>query len=259
MTLTERERAAPPALRFFDAQVEHMRNEFGVNDEILAEVAVKARAHATNNPNAIFRKPLTVEQVLAEAPVFGRLRKLYACPPSCGAAAVIVCSSRFAARHGIAERVAIRALVTVSDSAVDLDHPNVLDALGREATRRAAHHAYELAGVGPEDIDVAEVHDCFVSNELIACSSLGFCDEDELPVFVSEGRNSYGGDVVVGPSGGLLGKGHPLGATGLAQIAELTWQLRGQAGGQQVERARIGLQHNLGLGSSLSVTILQAC
>jgi len=259
MGLSERERSTPPALLLFAAQLECMRTELGIDDEIFAQVAVKARAHAANNPNAIYREPLTVAQILAEPPLFGHLRKLYACPPSCGAAAVIVCSSRFAARHGLAQRVAIRAQVTVSDLAQDLDHPNVLDALGREATRRAARRAYELAGVGPEDIDVAEVHDCFVSNELIACSSLGFCEETELSAFVSEGRSTYGGDVVVCPSGGLLSKGHPLGATGLAQIAELTWQLRGQAGGRQVERARTGLQHNLGIGSSLSITILQAC
>ena len=259
MGLSERERSTPPALQLFAAQLERMRTELGIGDEIFAQVAVKARAHAANNPNAIFRDPLTVAQILAEPPLFGHLRKLYACPPSCGAAAVIVCSPRFAARHGLAQRVVIRAQVMVSDLAEDLDHPNVLDALGRDATRRAARHAYQLAGVGPEDIDVAEVHDCFVSNELIACSSLGFCGENELTRFVTEGRNTYGGDVVVCPSGGLLSKGHPLGATGLAQIAELTWQLRGQAGGRQVERARIGLQHNLGIGSSLSVTILQAC
>ena len=259
MGLSERERSSPPALQLFAAQIECMRTELGVDDETFARVAVKARAHAANNPDAIFREPLTVAQILAEPPVFGRLRKLYACPPSCGAAAVIVCGARFAARHGLAQRVAIRAQVMVSDMARDLDHPNVLDALGRDATRRAARQAYEIASVGPEDIDVAEVHDCFVSNELIACSSLGFCDETEFPAFVTEGRNTYGGDVIVCPSGGLLSKGHPLGATGLAQIAELTWQLRGQAGGRQVERARTGLQHNFGVGSSLSVTILQAC
>ena len=129
------------------------------------------------------------------------------------------------------------------------------------AMRRAARarHAYEQAGVGPEDIDVAEVHDCFVSNEMISCASLGFCDEDDINDFVLRGENTYGGTVVVCPSGGLMSKGHPLGATGLAQITELTWQLRGVSGARQVDGARTALQHNGGLGSAVSVAILQSC
>lgn len=254
----ERERAMPPALQLFSAQLEWMHREMGVSDEAFAQVAVKARAHAANNPYAIFRDPLTVGEILGQPPLFGHLRKLYACPPSCGAAAVIVCTPRFAARHGLHHDVTILAQVMASDMGADLERPNVLDALGRDATRRASRHAYALAGVGPDDIDVAEVHDCFVSNEMITCSSLGFCGEDELDSFVLKRENTYGGKVVVCPSGGLLSKGHPLGATGLAQIAELTWQLRGQAGARQVEGARTALQHNGGLGSSLSVTILQA-
>ena len=259
MGLGEQERAMPPALQLFSAQLEWMRRELGVTDEAFAQVAVKARAHARNNPYAIFRDPLTVEAILAQPPLFGHLRKLYACPPSCGAAAVIVCTPRFAARHGLRQDVALRAQVMVSDQAGDLDHPNVLDALGRDATRRAARRAYDLAGIGPEDIDVAEVHDCFVSNEMISCASLGFCDEDGIDDFVLRGGNTYGGSVVVCPSGGLLSKGHPLGATGLAQITELAWQLRGEAGERQVEGARTALQHNGGLGSALSVAILQSC
>jgi acetyl-CoA C-acetyltransferase len=259
MGLGEQERAVPPVLQLFSAQLEWMRRELGVTDEAFAQVAVKARAHARNNPYAIFRDPLTVEAILAQPPLFGHLRKLYACPPSCGAAAVIVCTRRFAARHGLRQDVALRAQVMVSDESADLDHPNVLDALGRDATRRAARRAYDLAGIGPEDIDVAEVHDCFVSNEMISCASLGFCREDGIDDFVLRGGNSYGGSVVVCPSGGLLSKGHPLGATGLAQITELTWQLRGEAGERQVEGARTALQHNGGLGSALSVAILQSC
>jgi acetyl-CoA C-acetyltransferase len=154
--------------------------------------------------------------------------------------------------------VALLSQAMVSDAASDLDHANVLDALGRDATRRASRRAYELAGVGPEDIDVAEVHDCFVSNEMISCASLGFCDEDGINDFVLGGESTHGGKVVVCPSGGLLSKGHPLGATGLAQVAELTWQLRGEAGERQVAGARTALQHNGGLGSALSVAILQA-
>jgi acetyl-CoA C-acetyltransferase len=259
MGFGEAERAMPPALQLFSAQLEWMRREVGVSDVAFAQVAVKARTHARNNPYAIFREPLSVDSILGQPPLFGHLRKLYACAPSCGAAAVIVCTPRFAARHGLRQDVALLAQVMVSDVDADLEQSNVLDALGRAATRRASRRAYELAGVGPEDIDVAEVHDCFVSNEMISCASLGFCDEGGINEFVLHGGNTYGGKVVVCPSGGLLSKGHPLGATGLAQITELAWQLRGDAAERQVDGARTALQHNGGLGSALAVAILQAC
>lgn len=257
MGFGEAERALPPALLMFGSQLEWVARELQVPDEVFARVAVKARTHAKHNPCAIFREPLTIEEVLAAPTVWGRLRKLYACAPSCGAAAVIVCSQAFAKRHGLRTDVAILAHEMGSDIASDLDPPNVPDALSRAATRRTAERAYARAGVGPQDIDVAELHDCFVSNELLSYASLGFCAEQDLERFVVEGRNTYGGQVVVCPSGGLLSKGHPLGATGLAQIAELTIQLRGDAGPRQVERARTALQQNGGLGTAVSVAILQ--
>jgi acetyl-CoA acetyltransferase len=257
MDFDEQQRALPPALQLFGAQLDWMADELGVPDEAFAAVAVKARAHARHNPYAIFRDALTMDQVLAAPMVWGRLRKLYACPPSCGAAAVVVCTSAFARRYGLRDDVAILAQVMGSDTAADLDHPNVPDALGRSATRRIAAAAYERAGVGPGDVDVAEIHDCFVSNEMISCAALGFCAEDDIERFVRSGANTYGGKVVVCPSGGLMSKGHPLGASGLAQICELTWQLRNEAQLRQVPGARTALQHNGGLGSALSVTILQ--
>lgn len=253
----EAERAPPPALQLVGAQLDWMATELGVSDEAFAAISVKARAHARHNPYAIFRDPLTIDRVLAGPTVWGRVRKLYACPPSCGAAAVIVCTAAFAARHGLRNDVAILAHVMASDTAGDLDHPNVADALGRSATRQAAALAYERAGVGPKDIDVAELHDCSVSNEMISCAALGFCSEDGIEQFVRSGANTHGGDVVVGPSGGLLSMGHPPGATGLAQICELTWQLRHDAGERQVAGARTALQHNGGLGGAVSVAILQ--
>lgn len=257
MGFGEKERELPPALMMFGSQLEWAARELQISDEVFARIAVKARAHAKHNPCAIFRDPLTVEDVLAAPTVWGRLRKLYACAPSCGAAAVIVCSERFARRHGLRTDVAILAHEMGSDIKSDLDPPNVPDALSRAATQRTADRAYERAGVGPQDIQVAELHDCFVSNELLSYAALGFCAEDELERFVVNGCNTYGGQVVVCPSGGLLSKGHPLGATGLAQITELTTQLRGNAGPRQVEGARTALQHNGGLGTAVSVAILQ--
>lgn len=257
MGFGEAERALPPALMMFGSQLEWTARELQIPDEVFARIAVKARAHARHNPCAIFRDPLTVEEVLAAPTVWGRLRKLYACPPSCGAAAVIVCSEPFARRHGLRTDVAILAHEIGSDIATDLDPPNVPDALSRGAARRTADRAYAKAGVAPQDIDVAELHDCFVSNELLTYACLGFSAEEDLERFVVEGRNTYGGQVVVCPSGGLLSKGHPLGATGLAQITELATQLRGNAGKRQVEGARTALQHNGGLGTAVSVAILQ--
>ena len=122
----------------------------------------------------------------------------------------------------------------------------------------AAHQVYEQAGIGPEDLDVVELHDCFAQNELISYEALGLCPEGGASAFIAAGDNTYGGKVVTNPSGGLLSKGHPLGATGLAQRFELTHQLRGSAEQRQVGGARIGLQHNLGLGGACVVTLYQA-
>jgi acetyl-CoA C-acetyltransferase len=127
----------------------------------------------------------------------------------------------------------------------------------RALSRDAANQAYEEAGVGPEDIDVIELHDCFTSNEVLTYSALGLCEDGDMEKFIREGQNTYGGRVVCCPSGGLLAKGHPLGATGLSQITELVWHLRGTAGDRQVEGARTALQHNGGLGSAGFVNIFQ--
>lgn len=257
MGLGEEAAAIPPAVLMFGSQLEWTARELQISDQVFARIAVKARAHAKNNPFAIFRDPLTVEDVLAAPVVWGRLRKLYACAPGCGAAAVIVCTPAFAKRHGLRGDVAILAHEMGSDIASDLLPPNVPDTLSRAATRRTAMRAYERAGVEPKDVTVAELHDCFVSNELLGYAALGFCAEADLERFVLEERNTYGGQVVVCPSGGLLSKGHPLGATGLAQITELTNQLRGKAGARQVEGARTAIQQNGGLGTAVSVAILQ--
>jgi acetyl-CoA acetyltransferase len=255
MNLSDEERETPPALCLFGAQVDAML-DMGITEESLASIAVKSRRHAAANPNAIFQEQLTVDEILAMPPLFRRLRKLYACPPSCGAAAVLVCSEDFARAQGIRDDVSLAGAGCGSDRA-EYFRGDVLDIMFQALSRDAAKQAYEHAGIGPEDVDVIELHDCFVSNELATYVALGLCDTEDLNQFVAEEQNSYGGRVVINPSGGLLAKGHPLGATGLAQIAELTWQLRGCAGQRQVEGARIALQHNGGLGSAGFVNILK--
>jgi len=255
MDLSPEELDAPPAVAMFAAQVDAML-QAGVTEETIAEIACKARRHAVHNPNAIFRELLSVEQILAMPPVFRQLRKLYACPPSCGAAAVIVCNDAFARAHGIRSDVSLIGKGWCSDRK-QYFNGSVMDVMFQALSRDAANAAYEDAGLGPDDIDVIELHDCFTTNELATYVALGLCEEDQLNEFVANGDNSYGGKFVVNPSGGLLAKGHPLGATGLAQITELTQQLRGQSGQRQVEGARTALQHNGGLGSAGFVHIFQ--
>jgi acetyl-CoA acetyltransferase len=255
MNLSEQEQAMPPAICMFGAQVDAML-DMGVTEETLAAVAVKSRQHAQYNENSIFRTPLTVDEILDSPAIFRKLRKNYACPPSCGAAAVIVCTPEFAKSHGIRSDVRIIGRGWGSDRHAYFTG-GVLDIMFQALSRDAASAAYEDAGLGPEDIDVIELHDCFTSNELATYEALGLCSTEDLNEFVATGRGTYGGDWVINPSGGLLAKGHPLGATGLAQITELTWQLRGEAGKRQVEGARTALQHNGGLGSAGFVHILQ--
>ena len=252
--LGEADRDVPPAICMFGAQVDAML-ELGITEETIAAIAVKSRRHAANNPYAIFRESLTVEEILATPTLYRSLRKNYACPPSCGAAAAIVCTPEFAKSHGIRSDVRLVGRGWGSDKR-EYFTGSALDVMFQALSRDAAAMAYDDAGIGPEDIDVIELHDCFTTNELATYVALGLCQESELNEFVASGQNTYGGRYVVNPSGGLLSKGHPLGATGLAQIAELTWQLRGEAGERQVAGARIGLQHNGGLGSAGFVHIL---
>jgi len=257
MNVSEDEvKQAPLTLFMFACQTDALVQQYGLSERALARVAVKARRHALHNPYAIFRAPLTEEDVLATKPIYRSLRKLYACPPSCGAAAVIVCSEKFARRHGIRSDVRLIGQGWRSDRA-EYFETNPLDVMFQGLSREAARLAYEDAGVGPEDIDVIELHDCFVSNEIATYDALGLCKADEIEKFILEDQNSYGGKYVVCPSGGLLSKGHPLGATGLSQITELVWHLRGEAGARQVEGARTALQHNGGLGSAGFVHIFQ--
>jgi len=256
MDFNQQERQAPPAIAMFGAQVDAMLDS-GVSEETIAAMSVKSRLNAADNPNAIFRDPITIEEVLAAPKLFRNLRKNYACPPSCGAAAVIVCTEEFARSHGIRADVRLAGRGWGSDRREYFTGDNVLDVMFQALSRDAAHAAYEDAGLGPEDIDVIELHDCFATNELATYVALGLCKTEELNEFVASGQNNYGGRTVVNPSGGLLAKGHPLGATGLAQLTELTWQLRGEVGQRQVEGARIALQHNGGLGSAGFVHILK--
>ncbi|CAN7748686.1 lipid-transfer protein [Variovorax sp. LjRoot84] len=246
----------PLALRYFGgAGREHMA-KYGTTLETFAKIRAKASRHAARNPLALFRKEVTPEEVLASPVLWeGVLTRLMACPPTCGGAAAILVSKEFAARKGLTPRVQILGQAMTTDRANSFDSRSMIDLVGFHLSEDAAAKVYAEAGIGPKDVDVCELHDCFAQNELLSYEALGFCPVGEGARFVDEARNTYGGDVVVNPSGGLLSKGHPLGATGLAQCYELTRQLRGTAEGTQVERARFALQHNLGLGGAAVVTM----
>ncbi|MCW5611792.1 MAG: lipid-transfer protein [Rubrivivax sp.] len=246
------------ALRYFGgAGLSHMQR-FGTPLETFAKVRAKASRHARHNPMALFRKEVSTEEVLASQVIWpGVMTKLMACPPTCGAAAALVCSEDFAKRHRLDRSVRIRAQAMATDTPVTMESKDMRDLAGFSMARSAAQQVYEAAGVGPEDVRVVELHDCFAHNEVLTYEALGLCPEGGAQKFVDDGDNTYGGRYVTNPSGGLLSKGHPLGATGLAQCTELVQQLRGVAGARQVQGARLALQHNLGLGGACVVTMYE--
>jgi len=247
----------PMALRLFGGAGYEYQEKYGARTETFAKVRSKASYHAEHNERAIFRKPVEVEDVLAGDRIFLNLTRLQCCPPTCGAAAAIICNEKFAIENGLDASIVITGQVMTTDWPSSFDDDSMIKAVGYDMTDVAAREVYELTGVGPEDVDVVELHDCFTTNEVISYEALGLCGEGEAEKWIWDGQNTYGGQVVTNPSGGLLSKGHPLGATGLAQCAELVWQLRGEAGKRQVDDAKVGLQHNLGLGGACVVTMYQ--
>ena len=248
----------PLALRYFGgAGLAHMR-QYGTKLSTFAKIRAKASRHAAHNPLALFRTVVTEDVVLAAPPVWpGVMTRLMACPPTCSAAAAVLVSPDFARRAGRSPQVRIRAQAMTTDTSSTFEAKDMRTLVGFDMARAAARKVYEVAGIGPEDVDVVELHDCFAQNELISYEALGLCPEGGAERFVLDGDNTYGGKYVTNPSGGLLSKGHPLGATGLAQCSELVNQLRGSAGERQVEGARLALQHNLGLGGACVVTLYE--
>jgi len=249
------DKKAPGAAQYFGGAGREYAEEFGTKDETFAKISEKARIHAANNPYAVFKELLTVEQIMDSPHIYGPLTRYQCCPPTCGAAAAVICSADFAKKHGLNNAISIKGQSMTTDFASTLDDHSMRKLVGVDMAKQAAKEVYEQAGVGPEDLQVVELHDCFTANELLSYESLGLTPEGTAEKFIWDGDNTYGGKIVTNPSGGLLSKGHPLGATGLAQCTELVWQLRGDAGPRQVEGARHALQHNLGLGGACVVTM----
>jgi len=247
----------PMALRLFGGAGYEYQQTFGAKTETFAKVREKASRHAEHNERAIFRVPVSVDEVMQSPKMFLNLTRLQCCPPSCGAAAAVLCTEAFAREHGLDGNIIISGQAMTTDFPSTFAEQSLIKIVGSDMTKEAASCVYEQAGIGPDDVDVVELHDCFTTNEVITYEGLGLCPEGGAEKFIWDGDNTYGGKVVTNPSGGLLSKGHPLGATGLGQCAELTWQLRAQAGVRQVEGARIALQHNLGLGGACVVTLYE--
>jgi len=246
---------APVAAQMFGGAGREYAKEHGTKPETFAKISVKARKHAAKNPFAIFREELSLDDVMRAPQVFEPLTRYQCCPPTCGAAAAVLCSDEFARKHGKSGLVHIAGQAMTTDFSSSFEPQSMIKMVGFDMAKKAASLVYEEAGIGPEDVDVVELHDCFTANELLTYEALGLCAPGEAEKLIEEGDNTYGGKYVTNPSGGLLSKGHPLGATGLAQCTELVWQLRGHAEQRQVEGARIALQHNLGLGGACVVTM----
>jgi acetyl-CoA acyltransferase len=246
---------APPAAQIFGNAGREYIERYGVTAETFAKIGEKNHRHSVNNPYSQFQDEYSLQDILDAPMIFDPLTKLQCCPTSDGGGAAVIASERFVRSHGLldsAVEIVGQAMTTDFESTFSGSDMNVA---GLQMTRAAAQAAYEESGLGPEDAQVIELHDCFSANELLSYEGLGLSGEGKAGVLIDEGAVTYGGRWVVNPSGGLISKGHPLGATGLAQCAELTWQLRGTADKRQVSGATVGIQHNLGLGGAAVVTV----
>ena len=241
---------------FGNAGRDHM-DKYGSTPDHYAWIGWKNHKHSVNNPYAQFQDEYSIEDIKAAKMIHEPLTKLQCSPTSDGAAAAIVASERFVDEHDLwdqAIEIAGQAMVTDLASTFD-ETADCIKIVGYDMSSKAALEAYEEAQVGPDDVQVIELHDCFSANELITYEALGLAEEGHGHELVDAHDTTYGGRWVVNPSGGLISKGHPLGATGLAQCSELCWQLRGQADARQVDGAKVALQHNIGLGGAAVVTV----
>jgi acetyl-CoA acetyltransferase len=262
---------------FGNAGRDHM-DKYGSTPDHYAWIGWKNHKHSTNNPYAQFQTEYSLEDIKNAPVIHEPLTKLQCSPTSDGAGAVVVASERFVDEHDLwGQAIEIAGQAMVTDTPATFADRSCISIVGYDMSKQAALRAYDEAGVGPDDVDVIELHDCFSANELITYEALGLCGEGEGHKLVDAQATTYGGKWVVNPSGGLISKGHPLGATGLAQCSELTWQLRGQADARQVLRGagggrvaagggsprpeagqslpKVGLQHNIGLGGAVVVTV----
>jgi sterol carrier protein 2 len=250
---------APPAPQMFGAAGREHMERYGSEPDHYAWIGWKNHKHSVNNPYAQFQDEYTLDDIKQAKEIYAPLTKLQCSPTSDGSAAAIVASERFVEAHGLSGRaVEILGQAMVTDMTSTFESGSAIAIVGAEMSRVAAERALSEAGREIGEVDVVELHDCFSANELITYEALGLAPVGEGHKLVEAQATTYGGEgPVVNPSGGLISKGHPLGATGLAQCSELTWQLREQAGERQVQGAKLALQHNIGLGGAAVVTVYE--
>jgi sterol carrier protein 2 len=247
---------APAAPQMFgNAGREHME-KYGTKPEVFAKIGWKNHKHSVNNPYSQFQDEYSLEDIQNAPMVYDPLTKLQCCPTSDGSGAAILASEEFVKKHGLqAQAVEIAGMAMATDTPSSFDEKSDIKLVGFDMSQAAARKAYQQSGLGPENAQVVELHDCFSANELITYEALGLAPIGKAGDLVMENATTYGGRWVVNPSGGLISKGHPLGATGLAQCAELNWQLRGLAEKRQVKDAKVAIQHNIGLGGAAVVAV----
>lgn len=246
--------ASPVTAQMFgNAGLEHMKL-YGTTPDHFAKIAYKNHKHSMNNPYAQFQDYYTLDQIKKAPHVHAMLTRLMCSPTSDGSAACVLASEAFVRRHGLeSQAVEIVGLEMATDVPSSFNENSMMKMVGYEMTKIAAQKLFVKSNFKPQDVDVVELHDCFAPNELITYEALGLCEVGKAGEMIDRGDNTYGGKYVINPSGGLISKGHPLGATGLAQCSEICWQLRGEAGKRQVKNAKLGLQHNIGLGGAAVV------
>src|SRR5437763_11723823 len=253
--LREPEAAPPAPMMFGMAGREHME-KYGSTPDHYAWIGYKNHKHSVNNPDAQFQDEYSLDEIKAAPMIYAPLTKLQCSPTSDGSGAAVLASERFVDEHDLWDRaVEIVGQTMVTDMSSTFEDRSAISVVGAKMTAKAAQQVYEEAQLGPEDVDVIELHDCFSANELVTYEALGLAEDGHGHELVDSEDVTYGRKWVVNPSGGLISKGHPLGATGLAQCSELTWQLRGQADARQVEGAKVGPQHNIGIGGAVVVTM----
>jgi|Dee2metaT_4_FD_contig_51_648965_length_1659_multi_8_in_0_out_0_1 sterol carrier protein 2 len=250
--------AAPINPQMFGNAGREHNEMYGSNPDHFAAIGEKNHRHSINNPYSQFRDQYTHDEIKASRMIYAPLTKLQCSPTSDGAAAAILCSEDFVKKHGLegnAVEIIGQAMKTDMATAWEKNAPDsCIKSVGFDMAKSAAQDVYAQAGITANDVQVVELHDCFSCNELLTYEAIGLAKEGEGHKLVDSGNNTFGGKFVVNPSGGLISKGHPLGATGVAQCAELNWQLRGECGPRQVKGAKVALQHNLGLGGNVVVT-----
>ncbi|MFE3445304.1 lipid-transfer protein [Nocardia sp. NPDC059180] len=248
----------PPASWMFGAAGREHMQTYGTTLEHFAKIGYKNHRHSVNNPYAQFQDEYSLGDILDAPMIYEPLTKLQCSPTSDGSGAAILASESFVDRHGLAgQAVEIVGQAMTTDFESSLTARTCAALIGYDMNVAAARQVYAASGLGPRDFQVIELHDCFSANELLLYEALGLCERGEAATLIDDNDTTYGGTWVVNPSGGLISKGHPLGATGLAQCAELTWQLRGQADHRQVDGVDAALQHNIGLGGAAVITAYQ--